>query len=77
VTGKIEIDTDVLPEDLEADVDRFRGIIQAGVCPYCGDLLARQTTRDGWIYAVPCGHRLGRAELETENDFGWGEPSYE
>lgn len=61
--------------DLEAERDRFRGIISAGVCPYCGDLIARENVIDGWLYSSPCGHRLGRAELAAEDDFGWAEQS--
>jgi hypothetical protein len=58
----------------EAERDRFRGIISAGVCPHCGDLIARENVVEGWVYSAPCGHRLGRAQADTEEDFGWSEP---
>lgn len=60
-------------EDSEAERDRFRGIIAAGVCPQCGDLIAREQIVGAWVYSAPCGHRLGRAELAAEDDFGWGD----
>lgn len=73
----VRVDLDVRPiaEDPEAERDRFRGIISAGVCPYCGDLIARENIVDGWVYSAPCGHRLGKAELTAEDDFGWNEPA--
>lgn len=77
MTRLVRVDLDVQPAagDIEAERDRFRGIVAAGVCPYCGDLIARENIIDGWVYSTPCGHRLGKAELAAEDDFGWSGPS--
>jgi hypothetical protein len=74
---RVDLDAQRSVEDLETERDRFRGVISAGVCPQCGDLIARENTIDGWVYSAPCGHRLGRAQLAMEDDFGWTEASDE
>ena len=56
---------DALADGIMAGLQRFVTrwcTVQSGLCPECGQACTVQQG-EGWVLAVPCGHRLFVGEL--------------
>ena len=51
-------------DEFERRVEQAEGWLEEGRCPECGKPMLEQVLVGSCLYASPCGHRLGMADME-------------